>query len=301
LNTTTKAIIAVIVTNILFAANYSIAKLVTPALMKPLALNVVRVIVTVTLFWLLYALQPEKTSFKKKHIIRLIICAITGVAINQILFIKGLSLTTSIHASLLSLGTPIFITVIAAFLLKEPLTLQKIIGLLIGISGGAVLISMKENVSAGSNIAFGDFLVVINAISYAFYFVLVKPLMEEYKLLTILRWLFTIGAIIIVPLGWNEFIEIKWAAFSLANWLETAFVAIGATFVGYLLNVYGIQHLGSSKTGAYIYTQPVFAAIIAIVFLKEEFNWQKGLASALIIIAVYLVNKKPKPIQTITE
>jgi drug/metabolite transporter (DMT)-like permease len=56
--------------------------------------------------------------------------------------------------------------------------------------------------------------------------------------------------------------------------------------------MYGIQHIGPSMTGSYIYTQPVFAAIIAVVFLGEAFNWQKALAAMLIIVGVILVNKR---------
>jgi drug/metabolite transporter (DMT)-like permease len=292
LNKIIKAHLAVLGANLLFGANYSIVKLITPSLIKPFGLNVVRVIVTVALFWLSYALKPSDVRIQKRHIPRLILCAITGVAINQLLFIKGLSLTTSIHASLLSLGSPIFITFIAAWLLKEGLSPLKIIGLIVGICGAILLITMKEGTSAGDKVVLGDVLVLLNAISYAFYFALIKPLMEIYKPLVLLRWIFTIGAIVIIPIGWNQFTEINWRVFSFANFAEVGFVAIGATFIAYLLNMYGIQHIGPSMTGSYIYTQPVFAAIIAIVFLGEAFNWQKGLAAALIIIGVVLVNKR---------
>jgi drug/metabolite transporter (DMT)-like permease len=292
LNKIVKAHLAVLVANLLFGANYSIVKVITPGLIKPFGLNVVRVIVTVALFWLLYALKPSDVSIQKKHIPRLILCGIAGVAINQLLFIKGLSLTTSIHASLLSLGSPIFITFIAAWLLKEPISPLKIIGLIIGICGATLLITMKEGSSAGDNVVLGDVLVLLNAISYAFYFALIRPLMEIYKPLVLLRWIFTIGAMIIIPIGWRQFTEIDWSAFSFADFAEVAFVAIGATFIAYLLNMYGIQHIGPSMTGSYIYTQPVFAAIIAIVFLGEAFNWQKALAAVLIIIGVVFVNKR---------
>jgi drug/metabolite transporter (DMT)-like permease len=229
---------------------------------------------------------------QRRHIPRFVLCALTGVVINQLLFIKGLSLTTSIHSSLLSLATPIFITLIAAWLLKEGITWAKFLGLLSGISGAAILILLKDHTQSGTDILLGDILVLINAVSYAFYLVLVRPLMVEYSGIQVLRWMFTIGALIILPVGMPEFITTDWQAFTLLQWISLGFVAIGATFFAYLLNVYGISIIGASATGSYIYTQPVFAALIAVMFAGEHFTVTRLVAALLIFAGVYLVNTK---------
>lgn len=78
-------------------------KLISPSFIQPFGLNFIRVAVTVVLFWLLFALKPGKGAIDVKDIPRFLLCAVTGVAINQLLFIKGLTLTTPVHAALLIL------------------------------------------------------------------------------------------------------------------------------------------------------------------------------------------------------
>ncbi|MEI7627654.1 MAG: DMT family transporter [Bacteroidota bacterium] len=290
MNKNTQAHAAVLGANIIFAANYSIVKFITPGYMQPFAINFVRVASSIILFWILWLLKPGPWGIQRKDIPRFIACGITGVLINQIFFIKGLSLTTSIHSSLLSLCTPIFIIIIAAWLIKESLNWLKMIGLALGIFGALLLILIKDNNHTGSNVILGDILVIINAISYAFYLVMVKPLMVNYSAIHVIRWVFTIGGIIMLPISASEFLATNWNSFEFNQWAALFFIAIGATFLAYLFNVYGIGKLGASSTGAYIYTQPVFAAIIAIIFAGEHFSWVKGLAAILIFSGVYLAN-----------
>ncbi len=294
MNKTTKAHLAVLAANFIFGAGYAVVKTITPEFIAPFALNVVRVLSSLLLFWLLFLMKPSNAGFERKHLPRFLLCALTGVAINQLLFIKGLSLTTAIHSSLLSLGTPIFITIIAAWLLKEKLTLYKIAGLALGVGGATLLILMKDNSASGKDMLLGDIMIIINAISYAFYLVLVRPLMEHYKPIHVLRWVFTFGTFMILPFGIEQFIDTNWAAFGTTQWIALAFVALFVTFFAYLFNVYGLSVIGSSATGSYIYTQPVFAAIIAMVFMGEHFTITKALAAICIFSGVYLVNLRKR-------
>ncbi len=292
-----KAHTAVLSANFIFGANYAVVKYITPSVIHPFALNVVRILVSLLLFWGLFLFKPGKVKIRRKHFPRFLLCGLTGVVINQIMFIKGVSLTTPIHSALLSLATPIFITLIAAWLLREGFTLVKLMGLILGIGGAAMLILLKDTSHSGSDILLGDLLVLINAISYAFYLVLVRPLMAVYSGIQVLRWIFTFGALVILPFGMQQFIHTDWSVFTAAHWAGLAFVAVGATFLAYLLNVYGISVIGASSTGAYIYTQPVFAAVIAIIFTGEHFSLIKLIAAILIFTGVYLANIKKETAQ----
>ncbi len=295
----TKAHAAILGANFIFGSNYSVVKFVTPSAIQPFALNVVRILTSLFLFWLLFLLNPGKLKIDRKDIPRFILCALTGVVINQLFFIKGVSLTTSIHSSLLALATPIFITIIAAWLLRERFTVLKFAGLLLGISGAAILVLIKDAGHTGSDILLGDIMVIINAVSYAFYLVLVRPLMTKYTGIQVLRWIFTLGAFVIIPFGLQQFTDTQWGAFTFYQWAALAFVAVGATFLAYLLNVYGINTIGASATGAYIYTQPVFAAIIAMIFAGEHFSLIKAIAALFIFTGVYLANFKKQSAQAL--
>jgi drug/metabolite transporter (DMT)-like permease len=292
MNSKTKAHIAVLIANLIFGAGYAVIKTITPAYLAPYSLNVVRVIVSLILFWSLLLFKPSKISIDKKDIPLFILCGITGVAINQIMFVKGLALTSAIHSSLLSLATPIFITIIALWLIKEKFSINKFIGLALGIGGASLLVLVKDVQSSNGSSLLGDMFVLINAVSYAFYMVIVRPLMEKYNALHVLRWVFTFGAFFILPIALPDFIATDWSVFGTTQWIALAFVVLFVTFLSYLFTVYGLQELGPSVTGAYIYTQPVFATIIAMVFAGEQFTIIKALAAVLIFAGVYLVNRK---------
>jgi len=298
-----KAHIAVLCTNLFFASNYSMVKYISPSVVKPFALNLLRVGVSLILFWLFWfwsrSFSPQKTinpGIQKKDLGLFFLCALTGVCLNQTLFIKGLTLTTPIHASLLILCTPLLITIFAFWILKEKVTVFKILGLILGIGGSVMLILTKENNNQGSEYLTGDLLIMLNAIFYGFYFILVKPLMVKYSPVHVIRWIFTIGFFLLLPFGWIQFNEIRWEQFEWSHISSLTFIVIAGTFLAYLFNVYGILHLGAGITGSYIYTQPIFAAIIATLFLHEDLSIQKIIAGLLIFVGVFLVSRKAPPV-----
>jgi drug/metabolite transporter (DMT)-like permease len=295
LNKRSLAHFALLFTNLFFAINISAVKHLTNLqLALPFGINVVRVGVSVILFWLLYLLKPVNIHIAREDRKRLFFCAVTGIAINQLLFLKGLSLTYPIHASLLMLTTPILIVFIAAWILKERIGWMKITGLALGVAGASVLILGRSAAGNGNDVIWGDVMILINAVSYTIYFILVKPLMLKYDPIVVIRWIFSIGLFLILPFGWVQFTEIQWPLFSCVDYLIMTLVVFTGTFLAYVFNVYGIKYLGASVAGFYIYTQPVFAAIIAMVFLKETLTLYKLIAAALIFSGVYLANKTVK-------
>ena len=295
MTTKTKAHLALVATNIFFAINFTTVKyLISGGFIKPFGLNLIRVAVTAFLLWVLYFFNSNKTRIKKKDYKRFLLCALTGIAINQLAFIKGLSLTYSIHASLLLLITPILITFIAAWVLKERLTNNKLWGLALGIAGAMVLILAKDRSGNPGNVLIGDLLIILNSVFYTFYFVLVKPLMLEYNPVAVLRNVFTVGLFMIFPFCWVEFTQTPWASYSAMEYLNLSLIVVPGTFLAYLFNIYGIKNLGASIAGNYIYTQPFFAAGLAIGFLGEDLSAYKILAGILIFSGVYIANKQLK-------
>lgn len=292
----TKAHIAVLGTNLFFAANFSLVKLISPTLVKPFGLNLFRVGISLVLFWLVWLFGTSEAGIRKKDIGRFLLCGLTGITINQTLFIKGLTLTSTVHASLLILTTPLLITLLAFWVLKEALTVYKALGLSLGIGGSVLLILSKESSTHATNYLLGDLLIIINAISYAFYFILVKPLMQHYSPLHVIRWVFTFGFFMILPLGFGEAAAVDFGAFDLTHFLSLGGVVVTGTFLAYYFNTYGLQHLGASTTGSYIYTQPVFAVIISAFILHERLSWEKVIAALLIFSGVFLVNYKGKKV-----
>lgn len=283
---TTKAHIAVLLTNFFFATNLSLVKHISPSLIGPFGVNLFRVGITLILFWLLWVFSKQEAGIDKKDIPRFVACALTGVVINQMLFVKGLTITSTLHAALLMLTTPLLISVLALWWLKERFTIQKALGLLLGI-GGAMLLILSRDTSGVASVQ-GDLLILVNAISYAIYFSMVKPLTNRYSPLHVIRWVFTFGFIMIVPFSWQDAVEAHWQTAAISQWLALGSVVLCGTFLTYSFNSYSLKHLGAATTGSYIYTQPLFAALIAALFLQEGFSIEKTLAGTLIFGGVYL-------------
>ena len=171
------------------------------------------------------------------------------------------------------------------------------LGLFCGIAGASTLVLFRDNSGNGSNVLLGDLLIAANATVYAFYFILVKPLMANYNPIHVIRWIFTFGLFMVLPFCWNDFTKVDWQIYTGTEWFCLFSVVVGGTFLAYLFNINGIKVLGPAISGTYIYTQPFFAAIIAMIFIGEELNLYKIIAAVLIFAGVYLSTKSRQEIK----
>ena len=286
---------ALLGTNLFFAINFTAIKfLVNEGYIKPFGLNLVRVGVSSILLWLLFFIKPTRIRINKQDIGRFLLCALLGIALNQLLFVKGLSLTYSLHAALLMLTTPIIITLLAVWILKEKMNVSRALGLALGISGAVILIVGRENAGTAYDVLLGDIMVVLNAMAYAIYFIIVKPLMKTYNPVAIIRIIFTIGFFMMLPFCWNEFTQIRLSTYTPIAWVCLICIIVCGTFLAYVFNIYGIKNLGAGVAGAYIYLQIVFSSVIAVVFLHEKITPVKLIAGACIMLGVYLSNRITK-------
>ena len=262
-----------------------------PRLIQPLGFILIRVGVVTFLFWLSFIGGSKfRAKIQRKDWPILILGGLFGVALNQMMFFMGLNLTFPIHAALIMMSTPLLITIIALFMLREKIGISKAIGLLLGISGAILLMSAGKELTITGNSTRGDLFVLINATSYAVYLVMIKPLMHRYRPIIVIRWVFLFGFLMVIPFGWPQFSAINWATFTFNDYLCVIFIVVCVTFFTYLWNIYGLHILSPSVAGAYIYMQPIFAAIISVIFAGEKLTLIKLLATILIFSGVYMVN-----------
>ena len=286
-----KAHLALLGANLFYGAGFTVAKSIMPQLIEPLGFIFIRVSVVTLLFWLSFTGgEKYKTKIEKKDWRILILGGLFGVALNQMLFFLGLNLTFPIHAALIMMSTPLLITIIAIFILRERIGLTKALGLVIGISGAILLMSAGKEITMTGNSALGDLFVFLNAASYAIYLVLIKPLMQRYRPIIVIRWVFLFGFIFVLPFGLPQFARIDWGLFSAADYTALGFIVICVTFFTYLWNIYALRFLSPSTAGAYIYLQPMFAAFISVIFTGEQLTLVKLAATLLIFGGVYMVN-----------
>jgi drug/metabolite transporter (DMT)-like permease len=291
MNKTFQAHLALLAANFIYSANYSIAKEVMPLHIKPFAFVLMRVGGALILFWIVSALFI-KEKLDKKDLPRIALLALCGVAVNQLLFLKGLSLTTPINASIIMISNPIVVLLIAAIVLKEKVSVSKITGIVFGIAGASIMLIYSKTFTFGSETIAGDIMILINSVSWAAYIVLVKPLMQKYNAFTIVKWVFFFGFFYVLPFGFNEYKEVNWAAIPSGVWFDIIFVVVGSTFLAYILNTYALRALNPSVVSIYIYLQPFLATLIAIFYYHNDtLDARKIVSAVLIILGVYLVSR----------
>ena len=281
--------IAIFSANLIYGINYTVAKDVMPNYIEPLGFIFLRVSGASILFWVFfYFFFFEKVE--KKDLIRLALCGLFGVAINQIFFFEGLNLTTPINAAVIMVINPILVILIGGFLTVEIITSKKIFGIVLGAIGAIILITYGSSPIINLEHLKGNVMILINATSYAMYLVLAKPLMKKYKPITVISWVFFFGFIYVFPFGWSEYQLIEWSVMPKDIFWKTVFVVFCTTFLAYLFNIFGLKTLNTSTVSTYIYLQPVLASIVAILLGSDELSIIKILSTLIIFAGVYLVS-----------
>jgi len=284
--------VAMFLVSLIYAANFSLAKMAMPEYVGAFGFILLRVSAAAALFFLSSIFIREKVE--KKDIGTLILTSIFGVALNMLTFFKGLELTTPINGALIMLMTPILVLVFSFVVLKEKLNFLKIIGIGLGL-GGALMLTLS-NSNAASDYApdplWGNILVGINAASYGVYLIMIKPLAKKYHPITIMKWNFGIGLLFVLPFGIQQSLEVNWQMMPYEIMLVIAFVLFFVTFVNYLLNAIALTVVSPAVVGAYIYLQPVLTALIAVIGGHDNLTLTITVSSLLIFAGVYLVSYK---------
>jgi drug/metabolite transporter (DMT)-like permease len=283
---------ALIIVNLIYGINFLVAKEVMPRYIVPSGFIFVRVSVTALMFLLLWLLFTRE-RIDWKDFPRIILCAITGVATNQLLFYEGLNLTTPINAAVIFTSNPVLTLLASMLILRERITPVKFAGIALGGLGAVALIIFgRGKVSLDSNTHLGNLFIFLNALSYAIYLVIAKPLMLKYKPLTVITANFLVGFLFVFPFGWKQFNEIQWSTFHPQIWVGVIFTVIGTTFIAYLFSIYALQSLKAHSVSIYVYIQPVTAALLASFYGKDFFTPETIVCTVLVFVGVYLVLRK---------
>ncbi len=289
----TWAHLALITANTIYGVNYSIAKAVMPDQIKPLALVAVRSVGAAALFWITSLFIPRE-KVDRKDLIYLFLCSFFGVVINQVLFLVGLNYTSPVNSSIIISTNPIFAFIFAAVILKENITFLKGIGLSIGLSGVLILILQNGTPDISSRTFLGDLYTLINTISWAFYTVIIKRMLEKYNPVTVMKWTFLFGMFTTIPIGYNQLNTTDWQAITVNGWLGIGFVIVGATYLGYLLISFGLKRLSPTIVSTYTYLNPVIAAWLASLLGQDHIDLTMIMSAVLIFTGVFVVSWQKK-------
>ncbi len=275
--------------NFFFGTNVIAVKKIAPLFISPISLGYLRMVFATLVFFFIPYVIGKNEKIKKADLITIFLAAITGISLNQILSINGIAHTNPVHASLLNMATPIFVSLLATIFLKERFGWNKILGLLLGISGAWMMI-VTRNIGTSQNPAtlIGDAMVLIAAVCYSSYLILIKNITGKYHFITVLKYVFLIGTIVSTPYCLSDFQNISWSTIPLSAYYWFFHILFLGTFLSYLLMNWGVQQWGPSKTGSFVYFQPLFGTLGAIFILNESLTPTKIIAGVLIVAGVWI-------------
>lgn len=243
------------------------------------------------LFWLASFIGPRE-HIPGRDIVKLAGAAVLGIVFNQCLFNIGLSITSPVNASIVTTSMPIFAMVLSFFILKEPITWKKALGVAIGCCGALILIF--SSASAG-NAKVGDIrgdLMCLGAqFSFALYLALFNPLIRKYNVFTVNKWMFTWASLFVLPFTTVHVSQLSWASFTAATWLEVVYMVVLGTFVSYLLSVVAQSVLRPTVVSVYNYVQPIVSVVVSVAVGMSVFTLPQGVAVVLVFTGVWLVIK----------
>jgi drug/metabolite transporter (DMT)-like permease len=293
--------LALLLANIIFGVNNPVARMLMPEVLDPMALTFFRFSGGMVLFWI------ASLFFKREHVsakdkLLLLFASIFGLTLNQLPFFFGLSMTSSIDASIVVTMLPIVTMLLAAVFLREPITQMKAVGVLVGASGTLIIVFSSQSVTqSGTGNMLGNLIVFLAVVSFSLYLTLFKNLISKYRPVTVMKWMFLFATITGLPFCYNSLTEMSLTALPLNVWLSIGFVVVFATFLGYLLLPVGQKTLRPTTLSMYNYVQPIMASLVAIVIGIDRFGYQQALAAVLVFSGVYIVTQSKSRAQVEAE
>ena len=243
------------------------------------------------LFWLT-SLFVKKEQVPTKDKLMFIGAAVFGLVTNQCCYTMGLSITSPINASIVTTSMPIFAMILAALILKEPITGKKAIGVLMGCSGALILILTSASaVSDKVGDIRGDLLCLAAQFSFALYLSLFNPLIRRYSVFTINKWMFFWATLLIIPFTFGHVRDVVSQPIPAASWWEAAYVVVFGTYLGYILTMIGQKTLRPTVVSVYNYVQPIVSVIVSVLTGLGILKPSHALAVILVFAGVWLVTK----------
>ena len=275
----------------IFGFNIIVCKdLTSGQLISPLAIFCLRSLGAGALFWLISLFAP-KEKVEKKDYLRIFAASILGFFVCQITFLVGIPHITPMDCSVLSAISPIYTMIIAAIVLKEPITWQKAGGVIISFTGIIYLIvSRASSNGVAETSLFGISMIILNSLSFSLYLGIFKPLIGKYSVITFMKWIFLFAFLMSIPFSGKEIVTLNWSAVPAIQLAELAYLIFCATFITYFLIPVGQKRIRPTLVSMNSYVQPIIAIVISICVGMEMLTWQKVLAAIMVFGGVVVVS-----------
>ena len=285
-----KGHVAMLGANTMWGLMAPVAKMVMAAgLVSPLLMTNFRIVGAALLFWTASLFVPDE-KVPPRDLLLLAGAAMLGILFNQGCYVFGVGYTSPGEASIITTTMPIWVMLLAAVILGEPITLKKVGGIVLGASGALILVLGSVGSGArGDNPVLGDLLVLTAQLSYALYLTFYRNFIRKYSVVTLMKWMFTFAAIALLPVSSGQLMSADWSEFTMREIAGVGYVVFFATFIAYICIMIGQKNLRPTLVGMYNYVQPIVASCVGMWLGLDSFNVSKVIAVALIFSGVFLV------------
>lgn len=280
----------------IFGLNIVVCKdLTSSGAISPIALFTIRSLGAGALFWLISLFLP-KQSVERRDLPKIFAASVLGFFLTQMCFLMAISRITPMDCSIITSLSPIYTMFIAAYALKEPLSTQKIGGVVLSLCGIIYLIlnSVTSTATAIETTPVGVLLMIGNSLCFSLYLGIFKPTIAKYSVVTFMKWTFLFASLLSLPFSVKELFTIDYAALPTSFITELAFLVICATFITYFLIPVGQKILRPTLVSMYSYVQPIIAIIVSIYVGMDTLSWQKVIAAITVFTGVILVSYSRK-------
>ena len=288
--------LALLGVTLIYAINVFITQFVFKTI-SPFGVLAIRSLTACLVFVPIAVFKIKEKIQSREDYLRLFFCGITGISINQLFYLWGLSKTSAVNTAVLMITSPVFVFLLG-WLSKsksETFNARRIIGLVLSFVGSILLITNGRKISLDESSLVGDIMVIINAISYSVYLVAVKPLVNKYNMFTLFAWIFGFGGSINIAIGFQDFIAIDWGSLSANVYWGVAYIAIFTTIFAYTWNAWAMRRVPASYVGMYVYVQPILVTILSLYWASGTLNWVKLIWILCILIGVFLTTWQTEP------
>lgn len=257
----------------------------------PYALSLFRVTGAALFFGLLAMRRSHAPPIPWPDVLRIAGCGLLGMAANQVLFLGGLERTTATNATVLVTTIPVFTFLVAVVLRHERFDLRGAFGLVLAFAGVLAIVRVERFELAGGGLV-GDLMIVSNALCYACFLVLVRPLAGRYGAMRVVAISFVASTLAVAPFGVPQLSD-AFANADLRAWLTVLFILAVPTILTYLLNTWALKHATSSTVAIFIYLQPIVGLALAASVLGESLGLRALVGTAAVFLGVWLVTRRP--------
>lgn len=276
-----------------FAINIPISKyLLANEYISPYGLTIARMTFATIAFWITSLFMGKEHVSRRDHLV-LLAGGILGITLNQGLFIFGLANTSPVDASIITTSTPLFAMIIAALVLREPITAKKISGVLLGGAGAIFLVYSTHHGDITNDPSLkGNIAVACSSFSYATYLVITRPLTSKYSSVTLMKWMFLYSTIILLPFFYKDLMTAPLFGQSESKpYFLISYTLLFATFIPYMLVPLAQKRIRATTISMYNNLQPLIASFIAIFLGQDTFSVEKAVSGIIILFGVYLVTQ----------